>query len=105
MKNYRLALKRTRLGFKEKYPDADIGRFNFDVTVGKTEDVEETSVSYKINEDEGYDITSDTFKKLYSDALYWTPRIWDTGGRVQPFVLAPNALPLQRKKVHHLRER
>ena len=98
MKNSELGVKRAKLKFRKKYPNADISKFDFSATVEKTGDIEETSVSYKINEDEGYDITSDTFKRLYSDALYWTPRIWDTDGTVQPFVLAPNSLPYNVKK-------
>ena len=37
-------------------------------------------------------ISPGIFKKFYRDTLYWTPRIWDTGGTVQPFILAPTTL-------------
>ena len=66
MKNARLAVKRARLEFKQKYPSTNIKKFNFNAEVSKTEDITGTSITYMFNDEEGYDITSSTFKTQYS---------------------------------------
>ena len=38
------------------------------------------------------------FKELYSGELYWKPRIWGTGGTVQPFVISTNTLSYNVRK-------
>ena len=45
------------------------------------------------NDQEGYDITSNTFKTQYANALYWSPRTWSPSGTVQPLILTTNTLP------------
>lgn len=82
MKNARLPVKRARLEFKKQYPNANIKKFTFDAEVSKDGDVTNTSITYIFNEEEGYDITSETFKTQYADMLYWSPRIWDPSGTV-----------------------
>ena len=50
-----------------------------------------TSVKYK--KDRSFpDITGSIFKKNYTDALYWQPRIWGPKGTVQKFVINLNPL-------------
>ena len=57
-----------------------------------------TSVSFKIREEQFLDITTKTFEELYSGELYWKPRIWGTGGTVQPFVISTNTLSYNVRK-------
>ena len=57
------------------------------------------SVSFKVREGQYLDITSDDFKKFYSEELHWLPKIWDTSGTVQPFVLSSSStLPYNYQK-------
>lgn len=93
MKNWKLGVEKAKLDFKQKHPNANINNFDFDVTVGKSGEIEDTNIYYKINEDEGYDINSETFRTKYSDSLYWHPRMWGTSGTVQPFKSVGSELP------------
>ena len=86
------------MNLKEKYPNAHLDRFSFNVVLSKTGDVTETSVSFKVRDEQFLDITTEDFKKLYSGELYWSPRIWGTSGTVQPFVLSTNTLPYNVRK-------
>lgn len=79
--------------FEKRYPYAEVNRFKFNVTLSQTGDVTGTSISYKLRDEQYLDITTDIFKKLYSDELYWSPRIWGPSGTVQPLVLNTNPLP------------
>ena len=84
--------------FSRKYPNADIGKFVFDSDLSNTGDLLRTFTKYRDENGETFDITGYLFKKFYSDTLYWSPRIWDPSGTVQPFVLAPNSLPYDLTK-------
>ena len=75
-----------------------MSRFSFNVVLSKTGDVTERSVSFKVRDEQFLDIMTSNFKKLYSGELYWSPRIWDTSGTVQPFVLSTNTLPYNVRK-------
>ena len=97
-KNFELATKRERLEFKQKYPSADISKFVFDADLSKTGDLLTTTTKYRNHNGELFDIKGYLFKKNYLSTLHWVPRIWDVGGTVQPFVLAPNTLPYDVKK-------
>ena len=94
----KITYRTCKIRISKKYPNANMNNFEFEVSLKKTGDIEKTNIVYKIDEDEGYDITSKTFKKSYSDALYWKPRIWGTGGTVQPFVISTNTLPYNVRK-------
>ena len=96
-KNFELA-KRERFKFKKKCPSADISKFVFDADLSKKGDLLTTATKYRNDNGELFDITGYLFKKNYLDTLHWTPRIWDVGGTVQPFVLAPNSLPYNVRK-------
>ena len=80
--------------FAQQYPNAHLDRFRFNVALSRTGDVTETSVSFKVRDGQYLDITTDGFKTLYSGELHWLPRIWDTSGTVQPFVLSSGTLQL-----------
>ena len=97
-KNFELATTRERLEFKKEYPSADMSKFVFDADLSKTGDLLTTTTRYRNDNGELFDITGYLFKKNYLDTLHWVPRIWDVGGTVQPFVLAPNSLPYDVRK-------
>ena len=96
--NFELPTKRERLGFKRKYPSADISKFVFDADLTKTGDLIRTFTRYRNENGELFEIRGYLFKKNYLDTLHWIPRIWDVTGTVQPFVLAPNSLPYNARK-------
>ena len=79
--------------FIQKYPNAHLDRFRFNVVLSQTGDVTGTSVSFKVSDHQFLDNTTDDFKTLYSGELHRLPRIWDTSGTVQPFVLSSSSLP------------
>ena len=85
LNNLRATKNRLKDEFEKKYPNAHVSRFSFNVILSKTGDVTGTSTSFKVCEGLFLDITTEDFKKLYSGELYWSPRIWDTSGTVQPF--------------------
>ena len=95
-KNYDKALNNLRTTKKRLKDEFD--RFSFNVVLSKTGDVTGTSVSFKIREEQFPDITTKTFKELYSGELYWKPRIWGTCGMVQPFVISTNTLSYNVRK-------
>ena len=92
-KNFEQGTKRERLEFERKYPNADISKFVFDADLSKTGDLLRTETKYRNSNGEVFDINGNLFKKFYSNTLHWSPRIWDTTGSVQPFVLDTNPLP------------
>ena len=98
LNNLRTTKKRLKHEFEKKYLNAHVSRFSFNVVLSKTGDVTGTSVSFKIREEQFLDITTKTFKELYSEELYWKPRIWGTGGTFQPFVISTNTLSYKVRK-------
>ena len=84
--------------FVQQYPNAHLDRFRFNVILSKTGDITGTKVSFKVHDGQFLDITTDDFKTLYSGELHWLPRIWDTSGTVQPFVLSSSSLPYNYRK-------
>ena len=97
--NLKNTKKRMERQFAQQYPNAHLDRFRFNVVLSKTGDITETSVSFKVHEGQYLDITTDDFKTLYSGELHWLPRIWDTSGTVQPFVLSSGTLPYNYRKI------
>ena len=89
-KNFELATTRERLEFQKSTV--------FDADLSKTGDLLTTTTKYRNHNGELFDITGYLFNKDYLDTLHCVPRIWDVGGTVQPFVLAPNALPYNVRK-------
>ena len=65
----------------------------FDADLSKTGDLLRTETKYRNSNGEAFDINGYLFKKFYSNTLHWSPRIWDTSGSVQPFVLDTIPLP------------
>ena len=94
--------------FKEKYPNANISKFDFEGDVDLSGKVTGVVVNYKVDEDTSYDITSDGFKSnpewvkfLYSSKSTggW-PRLWDSSGTVyelQPLVFPAEPIYNERK--------
>ena len=93
LRNLKNTKKRMERQFAQQYPNAHLDRFRFNVVLTKTGDVTQTSVSFKVRDGQYLDITTDDFKTFYSGELHWLPRIWDTSGTVQPFVLSSGTLP------------
>ena len=89
-RNYRNGVAMEKLKFQRQYPSADMRKFVFDADLSKTGDSLRTFTKYRNDNGELFDITGYLFKKNYLDTLHWVPEIWDVGGTVQPFVLAPN---------------
>ena len=85
--------------FQRKYPNADISNFVFNADLSKTGDLLTTTTKYRNDNGELFNITGYLFKKNYLDTLHLVPKIWDVGGTVQPFVLAPNTLPYDVNKL------
>ena len=108
LRNLKNTKKRMERQFAQKYPNAHLDRFRFNVVLSKTGDVTETIVSFiKVRDGQYLDITTDDFKTLYSGELHWLPRIWDTSGTVQPFTLSSGTLPYNnyRKFTIHVNAR
>ena len=97
-RNYDAGVARAKLGFSRKYSNADIGKFVFNSDLSKTGDLLRTFTKYRDENGETFDITRNLFKNFYSHTLYWSPRIWDPSGTVQPFILVPNSLPYDLTK-------
>jgi hypothetical protein len=80
--------------FKEKYPNANMSKFDFEVDVDLSGKVTGVVVNYKVDEDTSYDITSDGFKsnpewvKFLSSFVPtrdgWST-IWASGGIIPKF--------------------
>ena len=99
LRNLKNTKKRVERQFVQQYPNAHLDRFKFNVILSKTGDVTGTSVTFKVRDGQFLDITTDDFKTLYSGELHWLPRIWDTSGTVQPFVLSSSSsLPYNYRK-------
>ena len=98
LRNLKNTKKRMERQFVQQYPNAHLDRFKFNVVLSKTGDVTETSVSFKVRDGQFSDITTDDFKTLYLGELHWLPRIWDTSGTVQPFLLSSETLPYNYRK-------
>ena len=76
LNNLRTTKKKTiKRRIKKKYPNAHLDRFSFNVVLSKTGDVTETSVSFKVLDEQFLDITTKDFKNLYSGELYWLPTL------------------------------
>ena len=84
--------------FIQKYPNAHLDRFKFNLVLSKTGNVTGMKVSFKVCDDQFLDITTDDFKTLYSGELHWLPRIWDTSGTVQPFAILSSSLQYNYRK-------
>ena len=100
LENLRLTEKSLRDDFLQKYPNANIELFSFNVTLSKSGDVTGTSVSFKVRDEQFLDITTNAFKELYSGELYWSPRIWGTTGTVQPFVKNSSSVDVNSFKIY-----
>ena len=88
MENIRKEQSRMRADFLKKYPNADISKFEFDVTLKRNGDVDSTAIYFKNSDITGTYITSNTFlndksmtKYLYNMEKY--PKIWQSNGTIQ----------------------
>ena len=69
---YKKELDRLKENFSEKYPSADMSKFDFQVSISKDVKLESSKVYYNVDDVSSYDITSDAFKnnKLFTKSLY-----------------------------------
>ena len=88
---YKKELYKLKENFSEKYPLADMTKFNFQVSITTDAKLESSRVYYNVDDISAYDITSETFKsnKLYTKYLYsgkhrW-PKIWNDDGTKPKF--------------------
>ena len=100
LRNLRSTKESLRNDFKKKYPNANIKMFSFNVILSKSGNVTGASVSFKVLAEQFLDITTNTFKELYSGELYWSPRIWGTTGTIQPFVKNSSDLNVDSFKIY-----
>ena len=86
--------------FLNKYPNANINKFDFEVSVDKDLHVER-SIYYKLDDKTSYDITSDTFKnnKNYTKCLHWKA-IWNVGGTIQPYEKNTNEFDVSNFRIY-----
>ena len=79
-----------RRDFLKKYPDADIDKFDFEVSVDQDLNIEK-NIYYKIDDTVYYDITSDTFLNNKEWTKYLTVnkkvgfRIWSLKDEIPKF--------------------
>ena len=59
--NLRSTKKSLRDDFLQKYPNANIERFSFNVILSKTGDVTKTSISFKVRDGQFVNITTNAF--------------------------------------------
>ncbi len=77
--------------FLEKYPDADISKFKFEVKLTEEGDIDGYETYFKLTEKDSFDITSDTFLNNKTWKKYLTSNkergfgIWFADGTVQPY--------------------
>ena len=86
-RNYNNELQRARQEFKEKYPFADISKFDFWVNINQKGEIDEpTQIVYTSGKESArpynetgttwkasWDITSRTFKNKHESNLFWGP--------------------------------
>ena len=88
------ARKKAISSFKEKYPNSDMSKFEFEVDIDLSGKVTDVVTQYTVDDDTSYDITSDGFKstpewvKFLSSIVPtrdgW-PTIWASGGSIPAF--------------------
>ena len=59
LRNLKNTKKRMERQFAQKYPNAHLNRFSFNVVLSKTGNVTEWSVSFKVHDDQFLDITTE----------------------------------------------
>ncbi len=91
LKNLKIGQANARRKFLEKYPDADVSKFKFEVKLTEEGDIDSYKTYFKLTEKDSFDITSDTFLNNKTWKKYLTSNkergfgIWFADGTVQPF--------------------
>ena len=92
--------------FIARYPFADVSKFEFDVELKTNGDIDKYVTSFKISDEDSYDITSSTFLNNKDFFKYPTnnkwPEIWSGKGSVPSFTnLRHPSNPKRKGWGHH----
>ena len=91
LKNLKIGQANAKRKFLEKYPDADVSKFKFEVKLTEEGDIDSYETYFKLTEKDSFDITSDTFLNNKKWTKYLTSNkdkgfgIWFADGTVQPY--------------------
>ena len=91
LKNLKIGQANAKRKFLEKYPDADVSKFKFEVKLTEEGDIDSYETYFKLTEKDSFDITSDTFLNNKTWKKYLTSNkergfgIWFADGTVPKF--------------------
>ncbi len=91
LKNMKIGQANAKRKFLEKYPDADVSKFRFEVELTEEGDIDSYETYFKLTEKDSFDITSDTFLNNKKWTKYLTSNkergfgIWSANGTIQPY--------------------
>ena len=91
LKNLKIGQANAKRKFLEKYPDADVSKFRFEVELTEEGDIDSYETYFKLTEKDSFDITSDTFLNNKKWTKYLTSNkdkgfgIWFADGTVPKF--------------------
>ena len=91
LKNMKIGQANAKRKFLEKYPDADVSKFRFEVELTEEGDIDSYETYFKLTENDEFDITSDTFLNNKKWTKYLTSNkergfgIWFANGTIQPY--------------------
>ena len=61
LRNMKIGQANAKRKYLEKYPDADVSKFRFEVELTEKGDIDSYDTYFKLTEKDSFDITSDTF--------------------------------------------
>ncbi len=91
LKNLKIGQANAKRKFFEKYPDADVSKFRFEVELTNEGDIDSYETYFKLTEKDSFDITSDTFLNNKKWIKYLTSNkdkgfgIWLANGTIQTY--------------------
>ena len=91
LRNMKRGQANAKREFLEKYPDADVSKFKFEVRLTEEGNIDSYKTYFKLTEKDSFDITSDTFLNNKIWKTYLTSNkergfgIWFADGTVQPY--------------------
>ena len=106
LRNMKIGQANAKRKFLEKYPDADISKFRFEVELTDEGDISGYKTYYKLTEKDSFDITSDTFLNNKTWTKYLTSNkdkgfgIWYANGTVQPYEINTTMKDIDKFKVY-----
>ncbi len=91
LNNLKIGKANAQKKFLEKYPDADVSKFKFQVILTNEGDIKGYETYFKLTEKDSFDITSDTFLSNKKWTKYLKSNedrgfgIWFANGTIQPY--------------------